>query len=101
MARIQKDKNWNWKDIRYIDPDTEVTCSGGLDGKTKHDPTHMVMGINDVVLVCPICNAIYANEARMNSVGVQSQMAEAERRKQMTNNKSLLKVDPSQRINKK
>ena len=101
MARIQKDKNWNWKDIRYIDPYTEVTCSGGLDGKPKHDPTHMVMGINDVVLVCPICNAIYANEARMNSVGVQSQMAEAERRKQMNNNKSLLKVDPSQRINKK
>ena len=101
MARIQKDKNWNWKDIRYIDPDTEVTCSGGLDGKPKHDPTHMVMGINDVVLVCPICDAIYGNEERMNSVGVQAQMAEAERRKQLNNNTSLLKVDPSQRINKK
>ena len=61
----------------------------------------MVMGINDVVLVCPICDAIYANEERMNSVGVQSQLAEAERRKELNNNKSLLKVDPSQRINKK
>ena len=101
MARFQKDKNWNWKDIRYIDPDTEVTCSGGFNGKPEHKPTHMVMGINDVVLVCPICDAIYANEERMNSVGVQSQLAEAERRKELNNNKSLLKVDPSQRINKK
>ena len=59
------------------------------------------MGINDVVLVCPICDAIYGNEERMNSVTVQNQMAEAERRKEMNKNKSLLKVDPSQRINKK
>ena len=101
MARFQKDKNWNWKDIRYIDPYTEVTCSGGLDGKPEHNPTHMVMGINDVVLVCPICDAIYANEKRMNSVGCQSQLAEAERIKGLSYNKSRLKVDPSQRINKK
>ena len=101
MARFQKDKNWNWKDIRYIDPDTEVTCFGGFAGKPEHKPTHKVMGINDVVLVCPICDAIYGNEERMNGVGVQAQMAEAERRKELNNNKSLLKIDPSQRINKK
>jgi hypothetical protein len=101
MAPIKAKKNWNWEDIRYIDPHTEVTCSGGLDGKPEHKPTHMVMGNNDVVLVCPICNTIYGNEERMNSLSVQNQMAEAERRKQIKNNKSLLKVDPSQRINKK
>ena len=99
MTYIQdKKKNWSWKDIRYIDPYTEVTCSGGLDGKPEHEPTHMVMGINDVVLVCPICNTIYGNEERMNGTGVQAQMVEAERRKEMNNNKSLLKIDPSQRI---
>jgi len=102
MTYIQdKKKNWNWKDIRYIDPDTEITCSGGLDGKPEHKPTHMVMGINDVVLVCPICNTIYGNEERMTGTGVQAQMVEAERRKEMNNKKSLLKIDPSQRINKK
>jgi hypothetical protein len=37
----------------------------------------------------------------MNGVGVQAQMAEAERRKELNNKASLLKVDPSQRINKK
>jgi len=93
--------NWNWKDIRYIDPETEVICSGGLDGKPEHNPTHMVMGINDVVLVCPICDTIYGNEERMKGTGVQNQMAEAERRKEIHNNNSLLKIDPSQRINKK
>mgnify|MGYP001218016943 FL=1 len=100
MARFSKDKHWKWGDIMYIDPDTKVTCSGGFDGKPEHQPTHMIMGTNDVMLVCPICDAIYANEERMNSVGVQSQLAEAERRKQINNKKSLLKIDPSQRINK-
>jgi len=37
----------------------------------------------------------------MTGTGVQAQMVEAERRKEMNNKKSLLKIDPSQRINKK
>ena len=72
--------HWNWKDIVYID-DTEVTCSGGIKGAAKHAPMHMIMGINDVVLVCPKCNIMYGNKERMDSVGVQSQVNEANIRK--------------------
>ena len=72
--------HWNWKDIVYID-DIRVTCSGGIKGVAKHAPTHMIMGINDVVLVCPKCNIMYGNKQRMNSVGVQAQVNEANVRK--------------------
>jgi hypothetical protein len=64
----------------YID-DIRVTCSGGIKGVAKHAPTHMIMGINDVVLVCPKCNIMYGNKQRMNSVGVQAQVNEANVRK--------------------
>ena len=73
-------QHWNWKDIVYID-DIRVTCSGGIKGVAKHAPTHMIMGINDVVLVCPKCNIMYGNKQRMNSVGVQAQVNEANIRK--------------------
>ena len=72
--------HWNWKDIVYID-DIRVTCSGGIKGVAKHAPTHMIMGINDVVLVGPKCNIMYGNKQRMNSVGVQAQVNEANVRK--------------------
>ena len=72
--------HWNWKDIVYID-DIRVTCSGGIKGVAKHAPTNMIMGINDVVLVCPKCNIMYGNKQRMNSVGVQAQVNEANVRK--------------------
>ena len=72
--------HWNWNDIVYID-DIKVTCSGGIKGVAKHAPTHMIMGINDVVLVCPKCNIMYGNKQRMNSVGVQAQVNEANIRK--------------------
>jgi hypothetical protein len=72
--------HWNWNDIVYID-DIRVTCSGGIKGVAKHAPTHMIMGINDVVLVCPKCNIMYGNKQRMNSVGVQAQVNEANIRK--------------------
>ena len=72
--------HWNWNDIIYID-DIRVTCSGGIKGVAKHAPTHMIMGINDVVLVCPKCNIMYGNKQRMNSVGVQAQVNEANVRK--------------------
>jgi hypothetical protein len=72
--------HWNWNDIVYID-DIRVTCSGGIKGVAKHAPTHMIMGINDVVLVCPKCNIMYGNKQRMNSVGVQAQVNEANVRK--------------------
>ena len=72
--------HWNWNDIVYID-DIRVTCSGGIKGVAKHAPTNMIMGINDVVLVCPKCNIMYGNKQRMNSVGVQAQVNEANVRK--------------------
>ena len=72
--------HWNWNDIVYIN-DISVTCSGGVDGAPKHEPTNMVMGINDVVLVCPKCNIMYGNKQRMDGVGVQSQVNEANIRK--------------------
>ena len=72
--------HWNWNDIVYID-DIRVTCSGGIKGTAKHAPTNMIMGINDVVLVCPKCNIMYGNQQRMNSVGVQAQVNEANVRK--------------------
>ena len=72
--------HWNWNEIVYID-DIRVTCSGGIKGVAKHAPTNMIMGINDVVLVCPKCNIMYGNKQRMNSVGVQAQVNEANVRK--------------------
>ena len=72
--------HWNWSDIVYID-DISVTCSGGVNGAPKHEPTNMIMGINDVVLVCPKCNIMYGNKKRMDGVGVQSQVNEANVRK--------------------
>ena len=72
--------HWNWNEIVYID-DIRVTCSGGIKGVAKHAPTNMIMGINDVVLVCPKCNIMYGNKKRMDGVGVQSQVNEANIRK--------------------
>jgi len=41
----------------------------------------MIMGINDVVLVCSKCNIMYGNKERMDRTGVQSQVNEANIRK--------------------
>ena len=99
MPKMRKTQHWKWGDIRYIDPATSVECSGGLDGKPTHKPMNMIMGINDLLLVCPICQTIYASEERMNSRSVQSRIQEAERIKERNKSKSVLKINPNQRIN--
>ena len=99
MPKMRKTHHWKWGDIRYIDPATSVECSGGLDGKPTHKPMNMIMGINDLLLVCPICQTIYASEERMNSRSVQSRIQEAERIKELNKTRSVLKINPNQRIN--
>ena len=87
-----KKNHWRWGDLRYIDPATHYECSGGFDGKPKHDPMYMVMGTADVVLVCPVCNTMFGNLERMEGASVQSRIKEAERLKKM-NRKAVKKND--------